>query len=337
MSGTKVKLKDIADKLNISVVTVSRALNNKDGVSEELKDKIKDASAKMGYHGNPIAKAMKTGHSLNVGIIIPEYFFHEDNSFYFYYFKCILDTLKEHCYNGILYVVSQDEIDHLILPNFYNNKSVDGIIFLGQMPRAYIKLLNSTNMPIILSDFYENIKGVDAVAGDNFHSAYELTGYLVNMGHKRIGFVGSINATSSIHDRYLGFYKAITEYELEFDPSLVIEDRVSNNQIYQKFSLPANMPTAFVCNCDETAYQFIRYLQSLGKRVPEDISVVCFNNTIYSNISTPKITAWETDIPSMAAITVENIISKIDGNYIGGTIYVKGKLIIKDSVAPYPS
>lgn len=335
MNVAKVKLKDIADKLNISVVTVSRALNNKDGVSEELKNIIKDTAAKMGYHGNPIAKAMKTGHSSNVGIIIPEYFFHEDNSFYFYYFKCILDTLKENCYNGILYVVSQEEIEHLVFPHFYNNKSVDGVILLGQIPRPYVKHLNSTNMPMVLSDFYENIKGVDAVAGDNFHSAYELTGYLVNMGHKRIGFVGSINATSSIHDRYLGFYKAITEYELEFDPSLIIEDRISNNQVNHEFDLPTNMPSAFVCNCDETAYQFIRYLQSLGKRVPEDISIVCFNNTIYSNISTPKITAWETDIPSMATITAENIIAKINGHYTSGTIYVKGKLIIKDSVLPY--
>lgn len=337
MIPTKIKLKDIADKLNVSVVTVSRALNDKDGVSDELKEKIKETAVDMGYHGNPIAKAMKTGNSLNVGIVIPEYFFHEDNSFYFYYFKCILDTLKNHCYNGILYVASEKEISESVLPHFCYNKTVDGIILLGQISRNYIKLLQSTGIPIILSDFYENLKGIDAVAGDNFHSAYELTGYLVNMGHKRIGFVGSINATSSIHDRYLGYYKAVSEYGLEFEPSLVIEDRISNNQINQKFELPDKMPTAFVCNCDETAYQFIRYLQSIGKKVPEDYSVVCFNNTIYSKISIPSITAWETDIPSMAAITAENIIAKIDGHYPGGTIYVKGKLVKKDSVIPYPS
>ena len=191
----------------------------------------------------------------------------------------------------------------------------------------------SHELPTVFLDFYGSREDADAVLSDSFYGAYMLTSHLIENGHRRIGFLGSISSTSSIQDRYLGYYKALLENRIPLRQDWVIGDRSNESDIFPEFKLPADMPTAFVCNCDESAYKLVNQLKAAGYSIPDDISVVGYDNHIYSTICTPRLTTIDVNSHVMSAEAVEIILHKIrDVNYRRGRTLVTGKLVRRESV-----
>lgn len=329
-----VTMKDIADRLNISTVTVSKALSDKDGVSNELRDRIKNIAEEMGYRYNTLAKGMKEGRSYNVGVLIADRFIRDDrDAFYLKMYQCVVKALSRVNYYGILEIVSSDSESKLVIPNIVSDNKVDGIIILGQISIDYVNLIKNTAMPLVLLDFYDELLEVDSIISDSFYGSYKVTNHLLSQGHKKIGFVGKIFSTSSILDRYLGYYKALISNGLAVREDWIIKDRGEDGK-YIDFNLPREMPTAFVCNNDGVAYLFINKLKKSGYNVPKEISVVGFDNDIFANISVPKLTTVEVDIDTMSETAVDAMIRKISGDkHAIGRKVISGKLIIRDSVA----
>lgn len=327
-----ITMRDIAEKLGVSNVTVSKALNDKEGVSEELKIKIKKLAEEMGYRYNTLAKAMKEGQAYNIGVIIAERFTGEHKSFYLQFYQHISKLLDEHQYSGILHILTSEDERELNLPRIYHDKKVDGFIILGQISKEYIGILQNIEIPIIFLDFYDDHVEIDSVITDNFYGAYEITNYLVKSGHEKIAFIGNIYATSSIQDRFLGYYKSLLEHRIKLREDYIINDRDDNGKFID-LCIPDNLPTAFVCNCDRIAYNLINKLKSLGYNIPKDFSVVGFDNDIFASISDPKITTVEVNIEEMAKTAVKFIIEKIkDEDKKYGRVLVKGRIIYRDSV-----
>jgi LacI family transcriptional regulator len=213
------------------------------------------------------------------------------------------------------------------------DNKVDGIIVIGQVHRSYIDCLSKLTMPLMFVDFYDNRYNIDSVISDSFNGGYMLTDHLVEKGHRKIGFFGTLNATSSINDRYLGYVKCIMENELEFRNEWIIGDRNERGILNDKIDFPDEMPTAFVCNCDETAFRVISALKSKGVRVPEDISVVGYDNYTVSSICIPTITTVEVDLTRMAEVSVGIMAKKLaDPGYSEGRRIISGRLIEKESV-----
>ncbi len=330
--GNNVTMRDIAERLGVSSVTISKALNDKEGVSEELKQKIKEVAEEMGYRFNTLAKSMKEGQAYNIGVIIPERFTGEIQSFYLKFYQHIARVLDQHQYSGILHILSSEDEENKVLPRIYYDKKVDGLLILGQISNQYIHLLNGIEIPIVYIDFYNEDAEADTVITDNFYGVYEMTNHLIKNGHKDIGFVGNIYSTSSIQDRFLGFYKSLLEHKLPLQQQFIINDRDERGK-YIDIELPEKLPTAFVCNCDQVAYNLINKLDSLGYRVPKDCSVVGFDNDIYAQIAEPKLTTVEVDIEEMSRTAVNLIISKLKTKKKKfEQISVKGKLVFRDSV-----
>jgi Transcriptional regulators len=328
-----IKLADIAEALNVSKVTVSKALSDKDGVSEELREKIKKVAAEMGYRQNSIARSLRDGHTYNIGVIIQERFVEMYNSFYWELYQNVLHALTKKKYYGIMEIVSKDDESNEVIPRMIQDSKVDGIIVMGELGKDYIAHLSSLdNVPIVLLDTYGKYNNYDTVTSDNYYGMYVLTNYLIEMGHSDIVFVGNPRATSSIQDRYLGFIKALLENNIEYSHDMFISDReIGKKEI--NFELPGKMPTAFACNCDSVAYILIKKLQDKGYRVPEDISVVGFDNYLISGISDIGITTFEVDMKTMAETAVEAIIKKIyKVDYKPARRVISGKIIIKDTV-----
>ncbi|WOO37293.1 substrate-binding domain-containing protein [Anaerocolumna sp. AGMB13020] len=328
-----VTMKDIAQRLNISTVTVSKALSDKDGVSEELKDRIKKLSEEMGYRYNTLAKNMKEGKSYNVGIIVADRFIRDDgDAFYLKMYQSVIKALSKVDYYGIMEIITRDTEKKLLLPNVIQNNKVDGVIILGQMSFDYVSLINSMAIPLVFLDFYDELLEIDSVVSDSFYGSFIMTNHLIAQGHKDIAFVGNILSTSSILDRYLGYYKSLLSNGINLREEWVLADR-SEDGSYINIEFPEKMPTAFVCNNDGVAYLLINKLKKKGYKVPEDISVVGFDNYIYATLSSPKLTTVEVDIQAMSEQAVEAIISKIEReNYRIGRVVINGKLIIRDSV-----
>lgn len=332
-----VKLADIAKIMNVSTVTVSKALSNQKGVSEEMREKIKQLAKEMGYRSPSEAKMMSAKRSYNIGIIVSERYLDQYESFYWKMYQAVATkAVSKECFT-MLEVLSLETEQNLELPKLLKEHKTEGMIILGLLKEDYLNMLEQDiDVPFICLDFYDRRHECDAVVTDNFYGMYKLTNYLFEMGHKDIAYVGTLLYTGSITDRYFGYAKALMENGQKVRREWIIEDRnIEDGQRDDdfEFKFPEKMPTAFVCNCDLTAGEFINVLKKRGYRVPEDISVVGFDNYIHPGICDVGITTYEVDIKEMARKTINNLLKKMSGEYYKqGISIVEGHMVIKDSV-----
>lgn len=332
-----VTMRDIAKKVGVSTVTVSKALTDKDGVGSELRAVIKATAEEMGYTYSGIGDGFRRGRSYNIGVIVEEHYV--DNSttvfpFYMKMYNSINKQMSQFHYSVIMEAITSKMLAEHRMPDIVTERKVDGVIVLGQMKSDYLKVLRENKLPVVYLDFYDRTMEVPSVINDNMYGTYMLTNYLVAMGHKKIAYVGSIDATASILDRYLGYYRSLLTHQLNMPDDYIIPDR-DDEGYFIDFQMPKEMPTAFVCNCDGTANLLMKLLISRGYRIPKDISVVGFDN--YSaefDYNLPKLTTIEVNIEEMTKNAVEMIIRLLKGEEnLGGRKVISGKLIIRDSVA----
>ena len=259
-------------------------------------------------------------------------------SFYWQMYQAVATkAVSKECFT-MLEVLGTDAEQNLELPKILKEHKVEGLIILGLLKEDYLNMMvQNMDVPFICLDFYDRKQESDAVVTDNFYGMYRLTNYLFEMGHKDIAYVGTLLYTESITDRYFGYTKALLEHGQQVKPDWIISDRnIDDGQRGDDFDfmLPEKMPTAFVCNCDLTAGILINSLQKKGYRVPEDISVVGFDNFIHPGICKVGITTYEVDIKEMARKTINNLIKKMNHeSYKQGISIVEGHMVIKDSVA----
>ncbi|WP_310604312.1 LacI family DNA-binding transcriptional regulator [Anaerosporobacter sp.] len=333
-----VKLADIAVKLNVSTVTVSKALSNQKGVSEELREKIKRLADDMGYRQPSTIKKEAENTSYNIGVVIGELFLDKYQSFYWQMYQAVTTKgVSKGCFT-LLEVVSKEEENGLYMPKLIQEQKVDGLIVIGRLNDAYLAQINKfAGVPIMYLDFYNDKETCDAVISNSYFGSYMLTKHLIEMGHRKIAYVGTILATDSITDRYFGYAKALMEQGIEINNDWVINDRTADiAKIYvdPKTLLLEDMPTAYVCNCDLTASYVVKILQEAGYKVPEDISIVGFDNYLYPGMCDVGITSYEVDFKEMAKNAINSMVKKITNTmYKSGVVIVQGKVIHKESVA----
>ncbi|MEQ2539728.1 LacI family DNA-binding transcriptional regulator [Lachnospiraceae bacterium CLA-AA-H183] len=337
-----VKLSDIAERVGVSTVTVSKALSGQKGVSEEVREKIRSIAEELGYQQPSAARKSQNHKNFNIGILISERFLVKYESFYWQMYQAVATrATAEECFT-MLEVIGKAEEESSRMPKLVQERKVDGIIVIGKMMDAYLQHLNTeAGIPVIYLDYYNGREASDSVISNSYYGTYELTYYLYRMGHRKIAYVGTLLAMESITDRYFGYQKALLELGLEQKKDWVLDDRhIETGEIdtVNMLQIPKDMPTAFVCNCDLTASFLIKKLKDNGYRVPEDISVVGFDNYLYPGLSDIQITTYEVDLKEMAKKAVYNMISKISNeNYKPGIHIVEGHTVLKESVAQIPS
>lgn len=325
--GKSVTLSDIAKACNTSNVTVSKALTDKKGVSDELRIKIKQIAKQMGYEP---PKTTASKNSRMIGVIIPKKFMNPNGSFYWSLYNHLVDYFKQEDYFCIMETILQDDEDNLVMPKLITDSSISMLISLGQLSENYVRELKNNVSSMILLDYYIPGLDIDSINTNGYGGGYDITRYLIELGHKKIGFIGNVKATSSIFDRYMGYRKAMYEYDLEVESKWTLDDRDQNGPI--EIAFPDEMPTAFVCNCDDTAYITIRQLEKLGLSVPDDISLVGYDNYLISDIFKPAITTIDVDHEKIAREAVKMTLMRIsDPSSPTTSIMISGKLIVKDS------
>lgn len=328
----KISLQTIANELNISKVTVSKALNDKEGVSEELRQQIKDKAKELGYQVNVIAKSLKSNKTYNIGIIISERYVQSTSSYYLDIYTKFTKEFSNLGYSVIMEIIEAEKENEGLLPNLVVSRKVDAVIILGECKKSYLKLFDDISIPTLFFDFSVPDLLFDSVITDNCFSGCEATNLLIQAGHRRIAYVGNIYSTSSIKERYLGYYRALLDANIPLDLSLVLSDR-DEKGLLTDIILPDNMPTAFLCNNDQVAYNLCAKLLDMGIKVPEEVSIVAFDNSIYSQLSPVKLTSVDSNADVMVEKAVKAISKKIVvPNKIYDRIYVKGKMVIRDSI-----
>jgi len=332
MTKEKVTLDKIASKLGITKVTVSKALKNQPGVSEALKKQIIELSNQMGYVTRK-EKPIQTVYKL--GLIVPKRFFLEIDDFYtkiFYYLNRECALLN---YTLNLYILEPKEEDALNYPlSFTQDQSeLSGLFIAGEIKSDYLKLLLNLPIPIVAIDFYKNNLRLDYIVSDNYRMGYFTTNYLVEKGHHTIGFVGNPNYTSSVMDRYCGYFRALTQHGLEIRKEWHIVNNDESGKYHFDFSLPDQLPSAFVCYCDMAAHILLSKLQINGVRVPEDVSLISFDNTEISQTMVPALTTMHIDRFEFAEKALKRMQWRLQHpEEEAQFVYVNSKLIERDSV-----
>ncbi|MCC8046948.1 MAG: LacI family DNA-binding transcriptional regulator [Clostridiales bacterium] len=332
-----ITMRDIAVKVGVSTVTVSKALGDREGVGSELRTLIKETADEMGYQYNLEARTFRKGKSYSIGVLMEEHFTNSGTSALSFYMKLyhslVLELSRFH-YSVLLEMITPQMLEKMQPPNVISELRMDGLVVLGKVREDYLELIRASGKPIVYLDYYDRHMEIPGVIPDNVYGSYILTDYLIRLGHENFAFVGSIHATPSIMDRYLGFYRALAEHGLPRGEHEIIPDR-GEDGLNIPLELPRdNMPTAFVCNCDETAYILIEKLNEMGYRVPEDISVVGFDNYAWGAYALPRLTTIEVDMDEMSRQAVETLIRLIKGQEkVFGRKVVGGKLIIRESAA----
>ena len=315
----KVRMADIAKEVGVSAVTVHNALTGNKGVSDEMRQKIQKVADEMGYHQMSAAakRERNKGGLRNIGVIISEKYLAAYTTFYWKMYQELALVATDKGCMAAVEILKHDMENNFILPRVQEEHTVDALVVMGEISREYIHFMKEL--------------ANDAVITDNFYGMYLMTGYLFEQGFTKMAYVGSIHATSSIMDRYCGFYKAQLEHGQALPDEWLIEDRDEKGAM--SIRLPEHMPEAFVCNCDLAAGMLIMELEKQGYRVPEDISVVGFDNYLYPGFPDKKITSYEVNTQAMAKVALEKALKQIKNPASGrGLSIVSGKIVEKESV-----
>lgn len=327
-----VRLADIAERLKVSTVTVSNALANQKGVSDELREKIKQTAAEMGYQ--PKGSASQAAKEiLNLGVIISEKYLGDYPSFYWKIYQELTIAAREQNCVLLFEMLTHEAEQEKRLPLFTHNAKMEGILIIGEISSAYLRALyDGTSFPQVYLDFMKKGMPVSCVMTNNFYGMYHMVSYLIDNGHRDIGYVGTVKANNSIMDRYLGYCKALMVADIPFRPEWVLDDRTMEGALVD-IKLPETMPTAFACNSDLTASELVRTLKGKGIRVPEDVSVVGFDNYLYEGLCDILITSYEVNIKAMVRTAVSLLIRQIRQEGLEPeTAIISGHLVEKESV-----
>lgn len=333
-----VKLADIAEIFGVSTVTVSKALSGKKGVSEEMRERIVEKARELGYKQPSVIRREQQGRSYTIAVLMASRYLDQYTSFYWkMYQELAARAAARECITSLEIITDTEETPYET-PRLLSENLVDGYMILGPVGQGYLdSLMKDCDLPFVYLDGADRERDIDCVVTDNFYGMYRMTSYLLEKGHRRIAFVGSIDSTESILDRYYGYHKALHKYGLSVREDWVIEDRDLRTGLAEgyKITLPADKdgPTAFACNCDRTAGAVIELLRAQGKKVPEDCSVVGFDNYLYPGLCNVPITTYEVDMREMVSRALYILRKKIEGEYYKkGVTVIGGRLVEKESV-----
>ncbi len=324
----KVTMKDIAQELDISIVTVSKALAGKDGVGDRLREEIIEKAKELGY----IFKKSEDAENVNknVGILIAQRFVGED-SFYLSVYQKMLVEMTKRGIIGILEVIIESDEKNRVLPTLLSINKVDHIIVLGEVSRDYLQALEETGKNIVFFDFENEDFECDSVVGDNINGGYLMTRHLMKQGYTDITFVSNYKSTRSILDRYLGYRKYMLMKGISIREEDHIDDRDEDGNDVE-IVIPDKLPDAFFCNCDVAAYRLIKKLNQAGYKVPEDVAVAGYDDYASNKIDGVELTTYRVNVEEMIYYALNILEQKFQNpDYRYGTVISYGRVIARES------
>ncbi len=326
----KVKMSDIAAKVGVSVVTVSKALSGQKGVSEEVKNKIIRYAEEMGYE-KP-GESHGSSKSYNIGVVVREGYITRYETFYWELYQAVNSAAARENSFVMIEIISGEDEKEGNPPKLLRENKVDALIVMGGLKTSYLKMIRAHYaIPTVFLDFYDAEIQEDSVISNNFYGSYTITNYLLNKGYRRIAYVGTLLSTKSITDRYFGYAKALMERGIEVRKDWIINDREMDKG-YIRVQIPDDMPEAFVCNCDMTASNIIDLVVAKGLSVPDDVAVTGFDDFLHPGLCTIPITTYAVNMEGLADSAVRNVMKKLNGMETDKGIHlIEGRLIIRES------
>ena len=273
-----VTIFDVAEKAGVSHSTVSRVLNNKNNVNAGTRERVLQVMAQLGYVGNVSARSLAGGSSRVVGLLVDRL-----NSGYMEeIIRGIDEALEAQNYNLMLYTTHRQKTKEAAYVTRLTRDFADGLILIvPRNEKAYLETLQKRKFPYVLIDYQGYNRHVPSIITTNRKGGYDATSYLIEIGHRRIGFITGEMAYGCAPERLAGYRDALEEHGVPFEENLVSEGDFLQPQGYrcaqQLLSLP-EPPTAIVASNDVMAFGVMEAARDLGLHIPDDLSIIGFDD-----------------------------------------------------------
>ncbi|MCF6092790.1 LacI family transcriptional regulator [Microaerobacter geothermalis] len=331
----KPTIKDVAKLANVSIATVSRVINNSPLVTEETKRLVHRAIRELGYEPNALARGLVNRKTNTIGVLIPDV----SNFFFSEVFKGMEDAAHQFGINVIICNTDMSKDRMLKYIKFLKEKQVDGVIFTSEpVTEEYRASFISLGVPVVLISTSDEEGTFSSVKVDDYQAAYDGVSYLISKGHTQIGMIsGSFDDPIAGLPRYEGYKQAIADHGIPFSQDLV----VTGNYRYEgglesmkKLILLNPTMTAVFAASDEMAIGAMAAIQHLNKRVPEDISVLGFDNVKIAQMSFPGLTTVAQPLHQLGRRGVELLVESIDDpNKLPQQIFLPHTIVERKTVS----
>lgn len=339
----KVTMKDIAHIHGISVNAVSLALNNKPGISDETRIKILRTAEELGYLETK-EKFYHTFARTNICVMMQKRYSGDMD----FYGKVLLGVVEEAKRNGYDTLMNFFDDDDFEVPTIITQRRVSGVIVIGKIKDKNIQKICRTHTQIVLVDHASMVENIDSIITDNKHGSYMLVRRLLEKGFTKIGFYGELGYSLSIKERYWGYREALSEFlgiglrdqrDSYIDKYSILEGMeeavLSNNnrEIVELVKRHETMPEVFVCSNDKVAISLMVALQILGYKIPQDISVVGFDNIDICEKICPKLTTVNVNKELMGKRAVQRLIYRLSHrNSLTENVAISVEMVERESV-----
>ena len=342
---SRVTIQDIADALGISRNTVSKVLNQSDGIAQATRDKVLQKAIEMGYKQlSYVSMLTKVGgnvpklsipKSSGVVALITTTPFANNGHFGVLMLDHIKKELSQLGFSLEIHFIDKGGLSDCTLPNTFIKEQVSAIICIEMLDRAYGEMICSLNLPVLFVDGPANLTGnplpADQLYMENSNGITQIVRDMIAKGKQKIGFIGDYRHCQSFYERYTAFRMAMLMENVPVYEEFCITSQIQSERETQLNTL-AQMPDLFLCANDFVAAEAINILRNRGISIPQDVLFAGFDDAPESRIITPQLTTIHIHSQSMAYNAVQLLVSRIaEPSLDYRVIYTETSLIYRDS------
>ncbi|RKX77895.1 MAG: LacI family transcriptional regulator [Spirochaetes bacterium] len=326
-------IQDVARLAGVSIATVSRVINNSPHkVNRETRGRVLKVIQDLGYRPNALAKSLLNKKTMTIGVIIPDI----SNPYYAEILRGIQDVAEEHGY--AVTIQNTDRNQERIIKQIYllREKLADGIIFSGGIIHGFgpLSALREMREKVVVIGRHE----VDfpAVRVDNIGGATQAIQHLIDLGHRKIGFIGGSAMSTTVMDRLTGYRNALAQNGYRPDEELIKEANFTPESGYtvaKAMLSQSNRPTAVFAANDQMAFGVIKAAREIGLHVPDELAVVGFDDIPLSYYFEPPITTVKIPRYELGVAAMQMLIDLINGNNFERNRWFKTELLVRGSTA----
>ncbi len=308
---------DVAQASGVSYSTVSRVLNGFQHVKADTRKRVLEAAQDLGYSANIQARSLAGGKSKITGVLVPSL----DNSYITAVCHGIDQELASLGYDLMLFTTHRKEGKETQYVNTIANGLSDGLLLMvpliasPNLESSYLKILREKNFPYVLIDQIDAENKSAVVDSNNWQGAYEATQYLIDLGHKRIGFTTGFMAINAAKERLDAYKAALKANDITIDQHLIIEadfDSESGYKAAEKLLALNARPSAIFASNDLSAFGIMDAIRDKGLSIPEDISVIGFDDIPQASVTYPKLTTVKQPLEQMGREAVKLLLEQIE-------------------------
>ena len=330
-----VTLDDIAKKLNVSKVTVSKALRGHPDISKETAALVKKVAAELGYTPNYMARNLSSQNTHTIGVVVPKI----AHFFFSSLIEAIYDTAFHSDYEIIMTVSQENELREQKHIESLLAMKVDGIIVSvseNTRDKTIFEKIRRMQVPLVFVDRVMQIPGASTIIVDDFGGSFKATEMAIKNGYTKIGHVGGYREINIGDSRYRGFEKAMNEHGLQIYPKWVVYGGFGEDDGYQGFMKiyeSGEVPEFILAVTYPVALGIYAAVNKVGLRIPDDIDIICFGNSGINKFIKPSMSYVDQDTNVLGKTAVELILDHIKSGspYEAKHIQIPTQIILRET------